>query len=137
METRITVPISKIDEERRLVGGWAYVAKTADGAQVTDNSGDFVDDESWSDLKDAFIAYGLESRAGDDMHATFGVSKLAEMFVSDQERWEQMGVPEGTLPKGVFVTYRVDESVEGEAAWQAIKKGERKSLSIVGKGHRA
>lgn len=134
METRITVPVSKIDEERRLVGGWAYVAKTADGEQVVDHSGDFIDDESWPELVEAFIAYGLESRSGDDMHAVFGVAKLAELFVSDEERWEQLGVPAGMLPKGVFVSFRIDD--EHDDVWDAVKSGDRKALSIVGRGWR-
>jgi hypothetical protein len=57
--------------------------------------------------------------------------------VSDPERWAQLGIPDNTLPQGVFVSYRLDETSEGEAAWQAIRKGERKALSIVGRGHRA
>lgn len=132
---RITVPITKVNE-RREFGGWAYVSKSVDGAQVVDHSGDVVDDVAWESMRDAFVDYALESRAGDDMHATFGVAKLAELFVSDEERWAQLGIPEGTLPRGVFATFRAESSPEGDALWDAVKSGKRLALSIVGSGRR-
>jgi hypothetical protein len=133
MEHEFTVPITKIDPDRRIFGGWAYVAKTADGQIVTDHSGDMVDTpEAWRQLVDAFYDYAVEVRAGDEQHQEFGVSKLAEFFVSDPERWEQIGIPQGVLPQGVFVSFRaVDEQF-----WQKIKDGAYQALSIVGTGVR-
>jgi hypothetical protein len=132
-EARITVPITKIDPDRRIFGGWAYVAKNRDGQTVVDRSGDVVDTpQAWQELVDAFYEYALEVRVGDEMHENFGVSKLAEFFVSDEERWEQMGIPEGVLPKGVFVSYlALDDDL-----WAKIKSGDYRSLSIVGAGVR-
>jgi len=133
MEHEFTVPITKIDPDRRIFGGWAYVAKTADGQVVTDHSGDMVDTpEAWRQLVDAFYNYAVEVRAGDEQHQEFGVSKLAEFFVSDPERWEQIGIPQGVLPQGVFVSFRAVD----EAFWQKIKGGAYQALSIVGTGVR-
>lgn len=132
-DARIQFPITKIDPERRIFGGWAYVAKTADGRLVQDHSGDVVDTpEAWQSLVDAFFEYALNGRVGDEMHETFGVSKLAEFFVSDPERWAQLGIPEGTLPTGVFVSYRAED----DGLWEKIKDGTYTALSIVGEGTR-
>jgi hypothetical protein len=137
METRATIPITKIDDDQRIFGGWAYIAVTKTGDPVEDHSGDVIDTpEAWAALKDAFIRYALESRQGDDMHATFGVAKLAELFISDPERWEQVGIPAGTLPQGVFLTFKADDTPDGERLWQRIKTGELSALSIVGAGRR-
>ena len=128
-ETRLTVPITKIDDERQVYGGWAYVAKDAAGDVVVDHSGDVVDTpEAWTAMVDAFYEYALVGRDGDEMHQTFGVSKLAEFFVSDPERWEQLGIPAGVLPQGVFVSYHTDDA----AVWAKIKDKTYGSLSIVG-----
>lgn len=137
IESHVQIPIVKIDPDQRLFGGWAYVAITKDGAPVEDHSGDLVDtDDAWQMLKDAFVKYALESRAGDDMHQEFGVAQLVEMFISDEERWQQIGIPEGTLPKGVFLSFKADDSEEGDRLWDRVKAGHLKSLSIVGRGYR-
>ena len=138
-EQRIQVPITKIDDERRIYGGWAYVAKTADGAVAVDHSGDVIDTpEAWTALVDSFYQYALVGRDGDEMHQTdtdgalVTVSKLAEFFVSDPERWEQLGIPEGAMPQGVFVSYHTDS----DEVWGKVKDGTYRSLSIVGTGSR-
>ena len=132
-DTHIQVPITKIDDERRVFGSWAYVAKDAAGQIVVDHSGDVVDTpEAWQSLVDAFYEYALEGRAGDEMHETFGVSKLVEFFVSDPERWETLGIPQGVLPQGIFVSYHA----ESDELWGKIKDGTYRSLSIVGDGTR-
>jgi hypothetical protein len=137
MKTSRLVPITKLDDERRLFGGWAYVAMTKTGRQVVDQSGDVVDTaEAWEAMKDAFLQYALESRKGDLEHETFDVAKLVELFVSDEERWEQMGIPAGTLPKGVFVTFRALDTPGGDQLWDGVKSGRLHSLSIVGEGWR-
>jgi len=134
MDTELTVPISKLDPDQRLFGGWAYIAKTADG-QVVDHSGDVVDDQAWPVLKQAFIDYALEVRKGDDNHQSFEVADLAELMIFDQERRDMLGLPD-TIPDGVFVSFKAADSPEGEALWQAIKNGDRQALSIVGAGRR-
>jgi len=133
-DTHIQVPITKIDDDRHIFGGWAYVAKNAAGEIVVDHSGDVVDTpEAWASLVDAFYEYALNgARTGDEMHQEFGVSKLAEFFVSDPDRWEQLGIPAGSMPQAIFVSYHT----ESDALWGKIKDGTYRSLSIVGDGNR-
>lgn len=136
MEITHTVDIIKVDEDRRLFGGWAYVARDASGRQVVDHSGDVVDtDEAWNALKDAALRYAVEVRAGDDMHRDFGVAKLAEFMVWDEEKREQLGI-EGGPQRAIFTSFRAEDTPEGEAYWQKIKRGDVKALSIVGRGRR-
>ena len=109
------------------------MAKHADGQLAVDHSGDVVDTpQAWDSLVDAFTEYALTGRDGDEMHQTFGVSKLAEFFVSDPTRWEQLGIPAGVLPQGIFVSYRA----ETDDLWGKIKDGTYTALSIVGTGYR-
>jgi len=130
------VAITKIDVGRRLYGGWAYVAKDKAGAQKIDHGGDVVDDLSWPAMEASFVDYALESRGGDLDHTTFGASRMVEMFISTPERREALGIPDGVLPdRGVYVSYRADETPEGEALWQDVLKGKAR-LSIVGSGRR-
>jgi hypothetical protein len=136
METTHTVPITKIDDERRLFGGWAYVARDAEGNVVTDHSGDFVkSDEAWEVLKDAATAYAVDVRAGDDMHSVFNVSQLAEFVVLDDEKRAQMGITGGP-ERAVWMTFRADDTPHGDILWGKVKRGEVSALSIVGSGRR-
>lgn len=134
VDTELTVPITKIDPDQRLFGGWAYVRKIG-GDVVSDHSGDIVDDTSWPAMKQAFIQYALEVRKGDDNHEVFDVADLAELMIFDGERRAMLGLPD-TVPDGVFVSFRASDTPEGDALWKAIKAGQRRALSIVGTGRR-
>lgn len=131
------VPIAKVDLERRLFGGWAYIAHAQDGTQVVDHSGDVVDTpEAWDSLSDAFVDYALESRSGDLNHEEFGAADLVELFISDAEKRAALGLPEGSLPDGVYVSFKARRSPAGRRLWEQIKSGAIRSLSIVGEGWR-
>lgn len=135
METRVEVPIIKLNDEQRLFGGWAYVRSVA-GEVVVDHSGDTIDtEEAWSMMKDAFTRYALEIRKGDNQHEVFEVSDLVEMMIFDKERAEMLGLPPG-FNEGVFVSFRAADTPEGDELWEAIKSGERRAMSIVGSGFR-
>jgi len=137
MDDSLIVPIAKIDLERRLFGGWAYIARARDGSQVTDHSGDIVDTpEAWAALSDSFVDYALESRSGDLEHTEWGAADLVEMFISDIEKRSALGLPEGSLPDGVYVSFKARGSPAGRRLWERVKSGQIRSLSIVGDGWR-
>jgi len=121
--------IHKVDDERRLVFGWAYVAKTAGGDQVTDHSGDEVDPEN---LEEVAYDYVLHSRDGGEMHVAKGVSRLVESLVVTKEKLSGMGLAEDALPAGWWVGFRVDD----DAVWKRVKDGELAMFSIGGTGTR-
>lgn len=136
-DNALIVPIAKLDEEQRIYGGWAYVCRMPDGTLVEDHSGDVVDTpEAWDALKRAFVRYALVSRSGDLMHEEADASDLVELWFSDRERRLVLGIPEGVLPDGVFVSFKARENPAGERLWQGVKAGLIRALSIVGEGTR-
>ncbi len=137
MDDSLIVPIAKVDLERRIFGGWAYVAHARDGSQVVDHSGDVVDTpEAWQALSDSFIEYALESRSGDLNHAEYGAADLVEMAIFDAEKRSALGIAEGSTPDGVYVSFKARTSPAGRRLWEQVKSGVIRSLSIVGDGWR-
>jgi len=137
MADNLVVPISKVDPERRIFGGWAYVVRKADGSQVIDHSGDVVDtEEAWTALEDAFYDYALEGRSGDYDHAEFGAADLVELVVLDKAKRLALGLAEGSTPDGVYVSFKARLSPAGRRLWAGVKNGTIRSLSIVGEGWR-
>jgi len=133
-ETRLTAAIAKIEPEQRRFYGWAYVAKTADGQQVVDHSGDRIDTpEAMASLEDAFHRYVRDSGSGDDQHELFGASKLVEAVAITKSKAELMGF-HGPVQEGLWVGFEAMPSPAGDALWERVKSGERSMLSIVGRG---
>ena len=122
--------IAKVDPERRIVGGWAYVAKNADGSQVVDHSGEFVEDVQ--SLEDAAAAFVADSREGDEMHTEPVIAKLVGSMVFTREKLAAMGAPDAALPTGWWVEFRVDS----DDTWAKVKKGDLAMFSIAGTADR-
>jgi hypothetical protein len=131
----VCVPILKLDDEQRLFGGWAYVARLADGTLVEDHSGDVIDTpEAWEALTKAFIKYALVGRTGDLMHTDFEAADLVEMAIFDLAKRQALGLPERVLPDGIYVSFKARETPAGERLWKGVKSGRIRALSIVGTG---
>ena len=115
------VPIEKIDDEQRIVWGWAYVCEER-GGQVVDHSGQVVDPD---DMQKAAHGFVLDSRMGGVMHEQQGGSIVDSMFFSkDVQR--ALGVDLGKV--GWFIGFHVDD----DEAWQGVKSGKYKAFSIGG-----
>lgn len=123
------IPISKRDDEQRLVFGWLYVNKRADGSQVVDHSGETI---TLEELEKAGYQFALDSRRAKAMHRGADIGRLAELFVSTPEKRQAMGIPEGTLPDGIWVGMKVDD----DAAWEGVKSGRYKMFSLGGRAIR-
>jgi hypothetical protein len=121
--------VAKINEEKRLVFGWAYVCKRSDGEQVIDHSGEFI--ESMADVEDAVYEFVLDSRETDDMHTEDVTGHLVESVVFTKEKMAAMGIPEGTVPEGIWVGFKLDEE-----AFAKVRSGERAAFSIFGTAER-
>ena len=117
--------IAKVDDAKRLAFGWAYVAKTRDGTQVTDHSGEYVSDVSV--LEDAMYEYVETSREANDMHDGPVTGHLVESFVVTPEKLEAMGLAEDALPIGAWVGFRLEPD-----AFEKVRSGERTMFSIEG-----
>ena len=121
---------AKLDVERQLAFGWAYVADD-DGRVVIDHSGDFVDKAALPDLEDAVYEYVLHSREGDEMHVrTTGVAKLVESVLVTADKLAAMGLSGSRT--GWWVGYRVTDL----SVWSKVKSGDYPAFSIRGIGVR-
>lgn len=121
--------IRKLDEDRRLVFGWAYVAKRVDGAQVVDYSGDYVEDIDG--LEDAAYDYVLNSREGDEMHTEKVAAQLVESMLFTPAKTEAMGLAKDA-PTGWWIGLKV----LNEDTWAKVKDGTLRMFSIAGSGER-
>lgn len=124
-------PISKLDEDRHLVFGWANVITKKDGTIVIDRQEDFIDDVE--ELEKAAYDFVLHGREGGEMHLRTGVSQLVESMVFTPEKLEKMGVPPGVVPTGWWVGYKVNDS----GVWEDVKKGKYRAFSVHGAGIRS
>ena len=134
-DATLRVDFAKVDEDRRLVFGWAHVQKTADG-DVIDWSGDHMKDAaSLEALEAAIYDYVLKSRSGDTEHAEFGTARLVETLYMTPEKRQALGISkEADVPEyGWWVGYFVDD----DATWAKVKGGDLRMFSIVGRGERA
>jgi hypothetical protein len=125
----LNLPIKKLDEEQRLAFGWLYVNKRADGTPVVDHSGETI---SLEELEKAGYRFALESRKAKAMHTGPEIGRLAEILVSTPEKRAAMGIPEGTIPDGIWIGVKVDDP----ETWEGVKSGRYKMFSLGGKAIR-
>lgn len=105
----INIPISKIDEEQRMVWGYATV-------EEVDAHGEIIGYEA---SKKAFSNWVGNIR---EMHKDIAVGKAIEIEFDDDK-------------KGVWVGSKISESYDGEQAWIKVKEGVLTGYSIGGKMH--
>lgn len=117
--------ITKIDDERRLVFGWANVAISKDGKQVVDAHDDVID---LQDLEDAAYEFNLTFRETGENHRGVAKGRLVESFVVTPEKLEALGLAKSALPGGWWVGFYIDD----DAAWESVKKGTYRMFSIQG-----
>jgi len=125
--------ISKVDEDKRQVFGWASLT-SVDGEPVVDRQGDYI---PLDEIEKAAYHYVLSSRKGGDMHARDGegpkhTADLIESFLVTPEKLKHMGLAEDALPHGWWIGMKVQDDDQ----WEMVKKQERTGFSIHGKGSR-
>ena len=121
--------IEKVQEDQRLVFGWLYVSRKADGTQVVDHSQEIVRPEV---LEKASYGFVLESRKQGEMHVKIGVGRLVECIVFTPEKRAAMRIPDGIVPDGIWVGFKVDD----DDVWQKIKDGTYTMFSFGGRAIR-
>lgn len=124
--------ISKVDEDKRQVFGWASIVEM-NGEPVVDLQGDYID---INEIEKSAYEYVIKSRRGGDMHRRNGeeahhASDMIESFLVTPEKIEKMGLPP-TTPIGWWVGYQVND----DEAWELVKSGKRTGFSIHGRGQR-
>ena len=121
--------IHKSDDDQMLAFGWANVAVTADGEQVTDLQEDVVEPEV---LEQAAYSFVELYREGGEMHERGGCAVLVESIMFTKQKMEAVGIPEGTLPEGWWIGFRVTDP----DVWEKVKSGEYAMFSIEGEAVR-
>lgn len=122
--------IVKLDEEKRLVFGWASIIKDVYGKVLLDRQEDFIDSED--ELEKSAYDYVLKSRDGGEMHIRKGVSTMIESVVLSEEKQKALGIPAGVVPIGWWVGFKVTDS----RVWGEVKKGGYIGFSVHGTGKR-
>lgn len=130
-DIRIKCPFTKLDEDRHLAFGWAYVTEV-DGKLSVDHSGDFVDEAAELALEEAAYAFVKAGRGADEMHVVLeDVAKLVESIFFTKEKALAMGIT-GVSKLGWWVGFHiVDDDV-----WAKVKDGTYPGFSIRGSGRR-
>ena len=123
--------IFKTDDDKRLVFGWASISITVDGEQLEDRQKDMIDPE---DLEEAAYEYVLNFRDTGEEHISTmrKKGKLVESCVFTAEKQKAIGIPEGTLPIGWWIGFKIED----DAAWERVKNGTYRMFSIEGKANR-
>lgn len=94
-EFKVFVPISKMDDEQRIVFGWGSVTEV-DGQPVVDLQGDIIEEY---ELEKAVYDFMLAPKH-DEMHKrVVPDSVIVESVVITDEKLQKM-FPEGPIPRG-------------------------------------
>jgi hypothetical protein len=117
--------VMKSDDDRRLVFGWASVAVRVSGEVIEDCQEDIVDID---ELERAAYAYVADFGTAGEMHERGGVGVLIESVVFTKEKAAAMGIPDGYMPEGWWVGFRIDDP----DVWQKVKDGTYTMFSIEG-----
>ena len=123
--------ITKMDDDKRLVFGWASISFTADGEWLEDLQHDLINPE---DLEEAVYEYVLNFRDTGEEHRPHlrKKGKLVESCVFTAEKQKAMGLPEGILPVGWWIGFKIED----DEAWEKVKNGTYRMFSIEGKAQR-
>ncbi len=121
--------IAKSDDEQMLAFGWANISIRSDGEVIEDWQEDIIEP---ADLENAAYDFVRLYRDGGEMHERGGVATLVESVVFTKEKCKAMGIPEGTLPIGWWIGFKVlDKDV-----WEKVKNGTYSMFSIEGEAER-
>lgn len=121
--------IMKSDDQKMLAFGWANVSMRVDGELIEDWQGDIIEPE---ELESAAYEYVRLYGDGGEMHERGGVAVLIESIVFTEEKMQVMGIPDGTLPVGWWIGFKVTD----KDVWEKVKNGTYPMFSIEGEAER-
>lgn len=115
--------ILKLDDEQRIVWGWASVS-TKGGTLVVDRQGDVIEPAEMVKMANDFM---LESRTGKSMHGGNRVGEFIHSLPLTNELAKALGIE--TDREGWIVGMKVYD----EAVWADVKAGKYAGFSIGGR----
>ncbi len=121
--------IAKSDDDRMLAFGWANVSVRTDGELIEDWQDDIVEPEELENAAYKFVEF---YREGGEMHERGGAAVLVESVVFTEEKQRVIGIPEGTLPVGWWIGFKVTDP----DVWEKVKDGTYSMFSIEGEAER-
>lgn len=126
IEKKYDVSFSKMDEEQRIVWGWASVS-TEDGNLFVDSQGDTITPVEMEKMANDFMAY---SRAAKSMHEGPKVGEFIHSFPMTNELMKAFGIHSDR--EGWIVALKVYD----DDAWESVKNGTFTGLSIGGRAEK-
>ncbi|NMA23642.1 MAG: hypothetical protein GX938_09095 [Spirochaetales bacterium] len=125
----LTFKVAKSNDSEGLVSGWANVAVNADGTIPLDWQDDII---SPATLEKAAVNFMMEYRGSGVMHEGASKGVVVESIVFTKEKQAAIGIPEGYIPEGWFITVKVlDPEI-----FEQVKNGTFKMFSIQGHAKR-
>ena len=112
------VDITKKDEEKQYVFGWAKIAVDENGKQLVDRQNDLIDPE---ELEQTAYTYVEFYREAGEMHERGGAGVLIESIIFTKEKMKTLGIEEGTLPEGWWLV----------SISQTMKYGQRSKTELI------
>jgi len=125
MDVSIEAEIKKLDEDQKLVFGWASIIEDDEGNPVVDSQGDII---KVDELEKAAYNFVLEARKAGEMHKHTDAGMMVESVILTKEKQEAMGI---STPIGWWVGFKLSDDV-----FAKVKAGDYKGFSIGGKGLR-
>lgn len=119
----------KAREEEGLVSGWANVALDKDGNAPVDWQDDVIAPET---LEKAAISFMMDYRGSGEMHKGNSKGTVVESIVLTKEKQRAIGIPEGVVPEGWFITVKVHDP----EVFAKVKDGTYRMFSIQGTAKR-
>lgn len=140
LETIERVTISKVNDEKRQVFGWATLS-VIDGEQVVDLQGDTM---LIDEVEKAVYGYMLNSRKGGVMHRRIGkldsgpvhVADIIESVVFTPEKLAAWNLEPDALPLGHWLGMQIQKNEAGDEVWEGVKNGTYGGFSVHGSGIR-
>lgn len=114
--------VLKLDEEQRILYGWASVTKV-DDQLVVDRQGDRIETDT---LHKAVNVFMKEVRVGKLMHQGEQVGQIIHSFPVSKEIMGALGIQ--TNMEGWITGYYVED----DQLWQDVKSGKYAAFSIGG-----
>lgn len=114
--------VVKVDEEQRIIYGWASVTKV-DGELVVDRQGDIIETETLHKAVNDFMEH---IRVGKLMHSGEPVGQIIHSFPVSKDIMSALGIQ--TNKEGWITGYKVYD----DAIWEDVKSGKWAAFSIGG-----
>lgn len=118
--------VLKLDEEQRLVWGWASVSNI-NGELVIDKQGDIIEPRT---LEKAATNFMLGSRNGLTMHKGDPTTTIVHSMLFTEDVKKAFGI------ESPYEGWMIAVKVHDEETWQQVKAGEFKGFSIGGTASR-